>query len=407
MNICIINLIIINMYNQNSNNLRALYDFLAYYKVDVSNNCYTHVSFGPPYGKFNIPDDKIDEFMVLYENCVGYSALHLAEKVKPICPLMIDVDFNMTDNKRQYSYGDIENIIELTNNIIKKKFAIENDTLLAHVLEKSEQDIAERGTINTTYYRDGFHIMYPYFMTTQDMKFEIIKELKQECKNYNIFEYFKIINTSDEIIDDFLPNILLMYGSQKNNGPLYKLTRIYNNNLLNIFDGADEPLRDHAYLVTKLSNRKYCDYNIPAKKDMINILNDYGYNYVANNDYNYNLNEYDENDYNNNNYNLNNYEYNPGEYEKYERIANGDDNNEDDNNEDDNNEDDNDNEEDNNEDDEEEDEEDEEDDEEDEENDECGGNNNTNNETNIRVNGNKSSKSLVFKNCKNCKFYIY
>ncbi len=433
-------LIINTMYNQNSNNLRAYNDFMTNYKVDSASKNYTHVSLGPPWGKFNIPDHKLDEFMFLYESCVGYSALYLAEKPNAISPLNIDIDFDMDENKRQYTYGDIGNIIELTNNIIKKKVVIENDTLLAHVLEKSEQDITEKGTIQTIFYRDGIHIIYPYFMTTQDVKLEIIKELQQECIKYNIFEYFKLRNTIDKVIDIYVANTntLLMYGSQKYGGPLYKLSKIYNDNLLNIFDGGNEPLRDHAYLVNKLSNRKYKDYNVsPIKKEMVNIINwdnNYGRN-VTN--YNYNDNYYDnynncnDNEPNGYDYNCdpNDYVYREGEYEHYERIANGyDENNFDNNNFDNNNYDGNENNDDennndggnnddneNNNGDNDNNDNEEDDNEEDNEEDECDDDDNNNSssvettvETTVKITGATSSKkSLVFKNCKNCKFYIY
>jgi len=260
--ICIIHVIINYMNDQNSNNLRDYYDFLKQYKVQDSDNSYTHVAIGEPWGRYNIPDEKLNNLINIYSKCVGYSSLHLAERNKPISPLVLNINLITNENKRHYSIEDIENIIDITNNIIKTYYEIKSDTLLAYVMEKPVRELTEICTIETVNYRDGFRIIYPNFPSSECMRTIILNELKSECTKYNIFEHLNLLNSIDNIFDGDVVNkngVVLMYSSIKNGGPLYKLTKIYNDNMINSFFGADLPLREHAHFVKILSNRQYKD----------------------------------------------------------------------------------------------------------------------------------------------------
>ena len=47
-----------------------LENFLKDRKVFEKKTYHTHTAFGPPFGKFNIPEDETDEFHTLYCNAM-------------------------------------------------------------------------------------------------------------------------------------------------------------------------------------------------------------------------------------------------------------------------------------------------------------------------------------------------
>lgn len=240
----------------NINNLNA---FLVKYKIETGKGLYhTHTAFGPPYGTFNIPDDKIEEFTQLYCKALG-NELHIVERPKLVGPLLIDIDFHVDDKDRKYNDNDIVNIISTTNDIIEEYFSdLDNNQLkYAYVMEK--QTPTKKGNE----YKDGFHIIYPNLAISESMRFLIIHELKTICVANKFLNHIKFTNSINEVFDTSVikNNGWMMYGSKKHNCQVYKLTAIYDENINPLFkiddDDKKRPIHTHATLVKILSNRKF------------------------------------------------------------------------------------------------------------------------------------------------------
>lgn len=208
-----------------SNNL---FQFINKYKV-TDNSPHTHVSMGFPYGKFNIPQDKTDEFHNIYSQYVGKINLHIAEKQLDMSQLIIDIDILQTTQTRKYTSDDIKEIVSITNNILTHTHNIDNQLLKAFIMEK--QSPLKSG-IN---YKDGIHIMYPYVMLNKNNRKLIIEKITEESKVKHLFENYNFINNLDNTFDKAIINVpWLMYGSRKKNGSTYSLTQIISYNLSSI-----------------------------------------------------------------------------------------------------------------------------------------------------------------------------
>jgi P4 family phage/plasmid primase-like protien len=252
---------------------QKLDDFLKKYKiVEKGSKVITHTAFGDPWGSFNIPDDKNDEFVGLY--CDGLQNrvdLHMIERPKLVGPLLIDIDFHCdaTHDKRQYKLDDIKYIISNINNIVRKYYKWEPDMLLAFILEKNQPTRNEdEGVIID--YKDGFHIVYPHLPLLEKMRFLILHELKTIITNTGGFQHIPFTNSYDEIFDMSVirNNGWIMYGSRKNGAQYYHLTHIYNY----IFEETDTYKYKHPELVKILSNRRYDDTEMVPFKDNLDMI---------------------------------------------------------------------------------------------------------------------------------------
>ena len=80
----------------------------------------THTCCGEPFGKYCIPDNKLDEFYLLYSNAInsGYTS-HITEVRKKYSPIVIDLDFRQELDKpeRFYTEQNIEKFVSLFNKI--------------------------------------------------------------------------------------------------------------------------------------------------------------------------------------------------------------------------------------------------------------------------------------------------
>lgn len=238
------------------NNLNT---FLTKYKIPSGKGVYhTHTAFGPPFGSFDIPDDKLDEFTQLYCGALG-NELHIVERPKLVGPLLIDIDFHVDTKDRKYDDNDIINIISTVNDIIETYYGqLDNNQLkYAYVMEK--QTPTKKGNE----YKDGFHIIYPNLAVSENMRFLIIHELKTTCVKNKFLNHIKFTNSVNEVFDMCVvkKNGWMMYGSKKYNGQLYKLSSIYDENINTIYDVKDNNkkklIHTHAALVKILSNRKF------------------------------------------------------------------------------------------------------------------------------------------------------
>lgn len=234
---------------------------------DEKDKIQTHTCFGKPYGKYHIPDDKYDKFLNLYKKIVCKTEdLHIIERHdgKQVGPFIIDIDYwvDGKNSERQYKQEHIEKLIKITTNIIKKYFKVDNNDLIALVMEKKKPSYNS----SKNSYKDGFHILYPVGIYIKHRYF-IINKVKEEAKVLKIFDNIPFTNKNgyDEIFDSSVvcSNGLTMYGSRKEDGQIYYLTMVYNhlNEQQKLNYEPDE-------IVSLCSIRKFND------DDNLEILND-------------------------------------------------------------------------------------------------------------------------------------
>lgn len=242
------------------------YSFLTKHKVVGEGVEHTHTCFGPPYGKYNIPDEDLDPFYDLYSKVMGHIILHVTERPKDVGPLLIDIDMKFNDvTKRQYKENDITYLVTKINLIIKTYFQATKKMLKAFILEKKTPS----ETKNKGETKDGFHIVYPYLPIPKSMRYLILHEIKEAVRIEDKFGNLNYTNSLDDVFDSTIVwrNGWMLYGSRKEGCQMYRLTNVYK------FDGTYEDITVYANeeLVKIMSNRIYQPEDaIPYKTDGIN-----------------------------------------------------------------------------------------------------------------------------------------
>jgi len=272
--------------NKNNIGMKAQTDpfvkFLMDHKVEKTDPC-THTAFGPPWGKFFIPEEENEEFMDLYIEKLEKGIrskqpveLHIIERPTEIGPLVIDIDFdynkkelervytgddanndiklniNMINKNRIYSLSDVKYIIAIVNQIVRKYYTWGPETLFAFCFEKNCP--TKRDNLS---YKDGFHITYPYLALSESMRFLVLHELKQIVIEGGGLKHIPYTNDIKDVFDMSIVqrNGWVMYGSKKFEGHQYYLTHVYECSLAEIsvkkFETND--------LVRLLSNRRTLD----------------------------------------------------------------------------------------------------------------------------------------------------
>ena len=79
--------------------------FISKFTVKGKGIPYTHTDCGPPWGKYDIPDNEMKKFHIYYSKVLNKIDLHITEKPKEISCFTIDIDFKFDNqhNKRQYN----------------------------------------------------------------------------------------------------------------------------------------------------------------------------------------------------------------------------------------------------------------------------------------------------------------
>lgn len=224
--------------NLNPNKIRKLkdnvYKFLEKYRVNGGPEIkYTHISMGNSLlGKFNLDKKARKEFNKLYIEAVEYgTTFSIAEKPKDYAPIMVDIDLEVPidsydKNNRLYNDNMIIEIIDTYRQVISKYLDLfGNDKLFdVSLIEK------EAPTKKATLIKDGFHLIFHNFCANYKLRHiirEAVVKLLEKSDTFNNFS-----NTVEKIIDKAVvsSNCWLMYGSKKDDGYLYKLTKILSKN---------------------------------------------------------------------------------------------------------------------------------------------------------------------------------
>lgn len=230
----------------------------------VNNGDITHISYRSPSGKYNIPTDDMNKFNEIYKSLLGKIDMYIMEMPKKVGPLIMDINFGITDRNREYDISDIKYFISVCNRVIRKYYKLKEINIKSFVLEKHEPTY----TSSTSYYEDGFHVIYPHLPTDVGMRWLIREEVLKIIEEDNGFVNIRHINDIEKVINKFIiEGVLTMYGSMKYKGVYYNLTHIYTNNLEDI----DLKQYNKNTLQLILSNRKFNNSNKMEYKDRIDI----------------------------------------------------------------------------------------------------------------------------------------
>jgi P4 family phage/plasmid primase-like protien len=246
-------------------NKSVLYDFMFRYRAEKGiGKPQSHTMMGRPFGKYNIPDNKYDKFIDLYQRAVDTcdGQMYVVERPKEISHLIIDIDWNYgIDNMdRLYDIDTIKNILSELFEIIASNFDVDVKKLPAYVLEK-ELPSVETNKLGEQQFKDGIHIMFPDFITDVAGRYLVLHELEKSIEEKGLFDDIPHTNTLHSIIDRciVIDNGIVMFGSRKpdkqeTKSYPYELTHLFNSKLTEIKLAEEE----YCNLPTILSSRN-CD----------------------------------------------------------------------------------------------------------------------------------------------------
>lgn len=179
-------------------------------------------------GKYNIADDKYEEFMKLYFDNVFIKkkSEYITEKqLVNDGPLLIDIDFRYdnTITSKQHSDDHIVDLIMFYADQISKYYNIdENNNIEIFILEKKHVNMHENFT------KDGIHIIF-CLKVCRELQMIIRNNIISEITN--IWGDLPITNTWEDVFDLSITRGTTnwqLYGSKKPNNETYLLKQHYN-----------------------------------------------------------------------------------------------------------------------------------------------------------------------------------
>jgi len=242
---------------------------------NVSHTILAGVEDGKPVekgGSFNIDDDNYAKFMNLYQNVVGRMPLRMVERPLPVGPMVIDIDFNQTSPKRQYTKDDILAIIKIYVKLFCDHLDINPSRCdcLIYVLEKEAPTLNKKK--GSTHYKDGFHVIFADLPVNVKLRYYFYQKAIEIAIKKNIYNHLDLTNEMTDIIDPCVikNNGILMFGSYKYKCQPYYLSYLYDMEL----NSHDISVVDEKELPTILSLRRYNeDVEVKLSKKILNDKN--------------------------------------------------------------------------------------------------------------------------------------
>ena len=257
--------------------MNSLNNFLKDFKTTKKK--YNYISMNDPKCKFNIPDNKIEEFIKEYHNNVFNlkNKCHILERPKAYSSLKVDLDFKYNHSKKRiYNYNQIEEICKLYISCLEDYIIINNDNeRLCFITEKKKPT---KFTNNKT--KDGLHIIFPYIICKPEIEY-IIRE-KVIAKFDNIFKDIKFLNDKEDIVDKSIiktGNWFLYGGCKDSKKEPYILTKV-----VKCFKDKIEIVGYPEELKKEINNDNYVYYNSYDLIKLISIKNYNNYDPVLIND---------------------------------------------------------------------------------------------------------------------------
>ena len=222
-----------------------------------------------PNRSYYIPNELSDKFFEYYAKAIKKGTkLSLIERHTQYGPIVIDIDlkFDVSNKKRQYTTDHIEAIISAYLSEIDAAFDIDKEYKKdAFVFERTTPYIEKRKEKSIV--KDGIHIIFPHIISKPNVQIYIRDNILKKCSD--LFSDIHVINGTADIFDRSViaTNGWFLYKSVKPNKDPYLLTKIYNNNLKEL--SIDDYDLQGKSIFKFLSIRKIDDVDfIPIKDDI-------------------------------------------------------------------------------------------------------------------------------------------
>ncbi len=211
--------------------------FLDNYKIPANDKNNTHSSMKG--GKWNIPENKLDEFYNLIASSENIG-IPIVEKMHDIFPFVFDLDLKYKEvlSERSYTEDSIETFLIHVWTKITECIQIDDCNGKGNVLilEKDKPYPCNKGDFKT---KDGLHIVYPDILIDKKAYKKIISLIQEEDCIKSIFDESSEIepdNTTKQILDSSFSSWQLYKCGKEGESP-YLVTRVYQMN----DDGFPEP----------------------------------------------------------------------------------------------------------------------------------------------------------------------
>ena len=286
--------------------------FLTQFRCIKKGESHTHTRMRG--GKWNIPDNKLDEFYTLYNDVLNmlnntnlsqYETenierfLSFTERPNSLSPVKIDLDFRYIDYNptRRYTMEMLQDFGNRLITIMKPWYLISDEESYCFITEKpspsidvkknidksvidtiNEEELTYLNTPNTfdldsndkstnktlKVIKDGVHIMFPYLIIPNEMQLHFREEMLKICGD--IFSEMKLM-TSDgkpQLMSDVIDisvidrNNWMLFGSRKLNCSSYQLKKVIEinpDNGQNVFTEIDISDYNQEQLIRLLSMR--------------------------------------------------------------------------------------------------------------------------------------------------------
>jgi len=209
----------------------------------VSSRTETHLSMCPPYGKFSIPQDQMEEFFVRYEGELkNGSTLGIVEKPLPHMelPLVIDVDLKYPldedvepqdiINLRKHNFQSIREVLGAYKRVYDQNFYFRHEEDKNHafwvVTQRTEPYIVEQD--GRKFVKDGWHAVNPALRAFPAVHLRMRQEVLKDERLPRVIAALGTNGTVEEVLDEAVINRngWLLYGSTKPRREPYELAYV-------------------------------------------------------------------------------------------------------------------------------------------------------------------------------------
>lgn len=195
-------------------------------------------------GKYNIPDEKYEEFLNLYyKYCIDSGKDEFLTEIQreEQAPILVDIDlkYDHAINQRIHTKDHIDDLISLYLVTLKDIYQFNETPFYIFVMEKDAVNQIEDGEKSLT--KDGIHLLIGIKASRAIQMHLRTKVLEKIAEMWKL----PIVNTWDQVFDSSISSGNTgwqLFGSRKPDHTAYKLTHVYENK----FDIADnEPMTNY------------------------------------------------------------------------------------------------------------------------------------------------------------------
>ena len=210
---------------------------------------HTHVSMIEPKGSFLLNREDLEElwnsFCSIMENDKNAGIFGIGETPQFYSPIIGDIDIKIKEEHidpeilklikdetdiHLYKPKHVKQIVEIYQSILRQIVEDCTDThLTCCLLEKKIYTVDKKGVL---YYKNGFHIHFPYiFLSKTDQENYFNPRILEAVKELEVFEDLGVEDSSKIIDTGICTKPWLLYGCKKEVSDPYLLTKVYDSDL--------------------------------------------------------------------------------------------------------------------------------------------------------------------------------